>query len=67
MKYLYKVSPEAITKKELLTEQGIDTASPIDMDYPSELQGQKVSVCGCWVSTSGVEGPYGPVVSFTIP
>jgi hypothetical protein len=67
LRYVYIVSDVTFSDRKLLTEQGIDTASPIVMDFPYPQHGKKLGVAGCWVSNAGEEGPWSPVVWFTIP
>jgi hypothetical protein len=67
MKYAYTVSDEVVFDRKLMTEGGIDTRSPIIFDHPYPLRGKKLSLCGCWVSNAGEEGPWSEVVWFTIP
>jgi hypothetical protein len=67
MEYIYVVSDEVITDHKLLTEEGIDTASPIVMDHEDEQRGMKFSISGRWVSVSGKRGPWGAIQWFIIP
>jgi hypothetical protein len=67
MEYRYLIADEFVTEIELLTEQGIDTASPITFHRPSEDRGKKLSIAGRWVSNGGEAGDWGPVVGFIIP
>jgi hypothetical protein len=67
MRYVYLVSDVIFFDRKLLTEQGIDTASPIVKDFPYALHGKSFGISGCWVSNAGEEGPWSEVVWFTIP
>jgi hypothetical protein len=67
VKYAYTVSDVTFADRKLLTEQGIDTSSPIIMDFPYELHGKSLGISGCWVSNAGEEGLWSPVFWFTIP
>jgi hypothetical protein len=67
VKYVCGVSDEIFGDRALLTEGGIDTASPIVKDFPYPQHGKKFGIAGCWVSNSGEEGPWSEIVWFTIP
>jgi hypothetical protein len=63
---LAKLAKPPVSRSEL-TMEIIDTNNPYILKRGEEETGDIWYLAGCWVSNTGEEGPYSPIIRFVIP